>query len=252
MRSSAWSRAKAREGREGALAAARRRNGRRRLHKGGNRRRRQFSEAPPPRSPPPADRKPTPAEQRAWAALWRARPPRRPIVRAADDAARGAPRVAVMGAPPPPADGAGHHHHHSTSPRPRVGAGAPLQALIRASSPPRSRDESALDEFLASDVELLSTPQLERGLRAAGCRAIPPDDLSLRRRARAPGVAARPAAAAGRDAALRLRARRRRRRSRAAPRRRSRTVRSVRHAARVLGARRRRDAGLLLAVGLRC
>ena len=77
-----------------------------------------------------------------------------------------------------------HHHHHSTSPRPRVGAGAPLQALIRASSPPRSRDESALDEFLASDVELLSTPQLERGLRAAGCRAIPPDDLSLRQRAR--------------------------------------------------------------------
>ena len=43
-----------------------------------------------------------------------------------------------------------------------VGAGAPLQALVRASSPPRSRDESALDEFLASDVELLSTPQLER------------------------------------------------------------------------------------------
>ena len=76
------------------------------------------------------------------------------------------------------------HHHHSTSPRPRVGAGAPLQALVRASSPPRSRDESALDEFLASDVELLSTPQLERGLRAAGCRAIPPDDLSLRQRAR--------------------------------------------------------------------
>ena len=77
-----------------------------------------------------------------------------------------------------------HHHHHSTSPRPRVGAGAPLQALVRAASPPRSRDESALDEFLASDVELLSTPQLERGLRAAGCRAIPPDDLSLRQRAR--------------------------------------------------------------------
>ena len=77
-----------------------------------------------------------------------------------------------------------HHHHHSTSPRPRVGAGAPLQALVRASSPPRSRDESALDEFLASDVELLSTPQLERGLRAAGCRAIPPDDRSLRQRAR--------------------------------------------------------------------
>ena len=77
-----------------------------------------------------------------------------------------------------------HHHHHSTSPRPRVGAGAPLQALVRASSPPRSRDESALDEFLASDVELLSTPQLQRGLRAAGCRAIPPDDRSLRQRAR--------------------------------------------------------------------
>ena len=77
-----------------------------------------------------------------------------------------------------------HHHHHSTSPRPRVGAGAPLQALVRAASPPRSRDESALDEFLASDVELLSTPQLERGLRAAGCRAIPPDELSLRQRAR--------------------------------------------------------------------
>ena len=33
-------------------------------------------------------------------------------------------------------------------------------------------------------MELLSTPQLERGLRAAGCRAIPPDDLSLRQRAR--------------------------------------------------------------------
>ena len=77
-----------------------------------------------------------------------------------------------------------HHHHHATSPRPRVGAGAPLQALVRASSPPRSHDESALDEFLASDVELLSTPQLERGLRAAGCRAIPPDDLSWRQRAR--------------------------------------------------------------------
>ena len=90
-----------------------------------------------------------------------------------------------MSAPPPPMEAApAHHHHHSTSPRPRVGAGAPLQALIRASSPPRSRDESALDEFLASDVELLSTPQLERGLRAAGCRAIPPDDLSLRQRAR--------------------------------------------------------------------
>ena len=90
-----------------------------------------------------------------------------------------------MSAPPPPMEAApAHHHHHSQSPRPRVGAGAPLQALVRASSPPRSRDESALDEFLASDVELLSTPQLERGLRAAGCRAIPPDDLSLRQRAR--------------------------------------------------------------------
>ena len=90
-----------------------------------------------------------------------------------------------MSAPPPPMEAApAHHHHHSTSPRPRVGAGAPLQALVRASSPPRSRDESALDEFLASDVELLSTPQLQRGLRAAGCRAIPPDDLSLRQRAR--------------------------------------------------------------------
>ena len=90
-----------------------------------------------------------------------------------------------MSAPPPPMEAApAHHHHHSQSPRPRVGAGAPLQALVRASSPPRSRDESALDEFLASDVELLSTPQLERGLRAAGCRAIPPDDRSLRQRAR--------------------------------------------------------------------
>ena len=90
-----------------------------------------------------------------------------------------------MSAPPPPMAAApAHHHHHATSPRPRVGAGAPLQALVRASSPPRSHDESALDEFLASDVELLSTPQLERGLRAAGCRAIPPDDLSLRQRAR--------------------------------------------------------------------
>ena len=90
-----------------------------------------------------------------------------------------------MAAPPPPMEAApAHHHHHSQSPRPRVGAGAPLQALVRAASPPRSRDESALDEFLASDVELLSTPQLERGLRAAGCRAIPPDDRSLRQRAR--------------------------------------------------------------------
>jgi hypothetical protein len=57
-----------------------------------------------------------------------------------------------------------------------VGAGAPLGA--------RPRDESALDEFLASDVERLSTPQLARGLRAAGCRSVPPDDASLRQRAR--------------------------------------------------------------------
>ena len=150
---------------------------------------RQFSEAPPPRSPPPStDRKPTPAEQASWDAFVARQAAETPpsygsTPRTTPLAARR--EVAVMAAPPPPMEAApAHHHHHSTSPRPRVGAGAPLQALIRASSPPRSRDESALDEFLASDVELLSTPQLERGLRAAGCRAIPPDDRSLRQRAR--------------------------------------------------------------------
>ncbi len=147
---------------------------------------RQFSEAPPPRSPPPAERKPTPAEQASWDAFVARQAAETPPSYAPRTTPLAARReVAVMSAPPPPMEAApAHHHHHSTSPRPRVGAGAPLQALIRASSPPRSRDESALDEFLASDVELLSTPQLERGLRAAGCRAIPPDDLSLRQRAR--------------------------------------------------------------------
>ena len=147
---------------------------------------RQFTEAPPPRSPPPADRKPTPAEQASWDAFVARQAAETPPSYAPRTTPLAARReVAVMSAPPPPMEAApAHHHHHSTSPRPRVGAGAPLQALIRASSPPRSRDESALDEFLASDVELLSTPQLERGLRAAGCRAIPPDDMSLRQRAR--------------------------------------------------------------------
>ena len=148
---------------------------------------RQFSEAPPPRSPPPADRKPTAAEQASWDAFVARQAAETPPYQSPRTTPLAARReVAVMSAPPPPPMEAGpaHHHHHSTAPRPRVGAGAPLQALVRASSPPRSRDESALDEFLASDVELLSTPQLERGLRAAGCRAIPPDDRSLRQRAR--------------------------------------------------------------------
>ncbi|CAH0370957.1 unnamed protein product [Pelagomonas calceolata] len=155
---------------------------------------RQFSEAPPSRrpsaepsrSPPPAERKPTPAEQASWDAFVARQAAETPPYQSPRTTPLAARReVAVMSAPPPPMEAApAHHHHHSQSPRPRVGAGAPLQALVRASSPPRSRDESALDEFLASDVELLSTPQLERGLRAAGCRAIPPDDLSLRQRAR--------------------------------------------------------------------
>ena len=162
---------------------------------------RQFSETPasrrfsdraaePSRSPPPAERKPTPAEQASWDAFVARQAAETPPSYGSPPAPRTTPlaarrEVAVMSAPPPPMEAApAHHHHQSTSPRPRVGAGAPLQALVRASSPPRSRDESALDEFLASDVELLSTPQLERGLRAAGCRAIPPDDLSLRQRAR--------------------------------------------------------------------
>ena len=158
---------------------------------------RQFSETPasrrfsdraaePSRSPPPAERKPTPAEQASWDAFVARQAAETPPYQSPRTTPLAARReVAVMSAPPPPMEAApAHHHHHSTSPRPRVGAGAPLQALVRASSPPRSRDESALDEFLASDVELLSTPQLERGLRAAGCRAIPPDDRSLRQRAR--------------------------------------------------------------------
>ena len=157
---------------------------------------RQFSEAPPSRrpsdraaepsrSPPPADRKPTAAEQASWDAFVARQAAETPPYQSPRTTPLAARReVAVMSAPPPPMEAPAHHHHHSTSPRPRVGAGAPLQALVRASSPPRSRDESALDEFLASDVELLSTPQLERGLRAAGCRAIPPDDRSLRQRAR--------------------------------------------------------------------
>lgn len=130
--------------------------------------------APRARSPVPraapfserGDRRPSPAEQASWDNF---------VARQARESPRLSEQSFQYGASP--ADSLAYTSPRKGSPpRPRVGAGAPLGA--------RPRDESALDEFLASDIERLSTPQLARGLRAAGCRSVPPDDVSLRQRAR--------------------------------------------------------------------
>ena len=139
----------------------------------------------PPRSPPP-DRKPTPAAKgvlgrfvarQAAETPHRTRRGRRRSRRAARSPPR-ARRLLLW-----------KRRRRTTTTtarrRGRAGAGAPLQALVRAVvAAAVARRERPRTSFSRATPSCCRRRSSSGACGAAGCRAIPPDDLSLRQRAR--------------------------------------------------------------------